>query len=190
MNSLEKIQQLIQSCDAPNIQLAFQLIKGEGISVDLVMAPWQELIGFFLKEHLIRPEFDPIQRLTTILTRRDVSFWSDNITSLPESIGKLRQLKYFETQQNEIKALPQTFTELVHLESLMLPFNKLEQLPEDIGKLTQLKEIQIQENNISSLPKSIFNLHQLEHFILYDNPIAEPEKETLKYRLPNCTFLM
>lgn len=188
MNTFEKIQSLIQSCKSEKIQLAFQIANNNNISEDEILNPWKELIAFFLKEHLIRAEMNNIKRLSTILEFRGVCFYTDHIISLPEKIGNLKNLTYFEIQQNELKELPKSFTSLTNLKEVFLWDNQIEKLPEDIGKLTNLKKLTLSYNKINTLPESIKLLQNLENLVLYENPIDQTELYKLRKTLPNCTL--
>ena len=70
-------------------------------------------------------------------------------------------------QQNELKRLPEEFTDLKNLTSLYLNNNKLESLPERIGNMN-LSEVYIYHNKLFELPKSFGNLSDLVH-IRFDN---------------------
>jgi leucine-rich repeat protein SHOC2 len=78
-----------------------------------------------------------------------------NITTLPESIGKLNNLKVLSLTNNKLTKLPDAICDLTSLRQLDLSENKLTSLPENIDQLTELKELFLANNQLNSLPKNI-----------------------------------
>ncbi|KAI4383509.1 hypothetical protein MLD38_009340 [Melastoma candidum] len=64
---------------------------------------------------------------------------SAGVTELPESIGKLRNLKGLYTRNNRLRRLPETFGKLGNLARLNVSLNRLRRLPATIGALEQLE---------------------------------------------------
>ena len=62
----------------------------------------------------------------------------------------------------ELKYLSEAIDNLVNLQNLICPYNKLYKLPESIGNLINLKEICCIYNRLKDLPKSIGNLTNLK----------------------------
>jgi leucine-rich repeat protein SHOC2 len=81
-----------------------------------------------------------------------------NITTLPESIGKLHNLKVLALSKNKLISLPESIGNLVRLCSLCLSDNQLTSLPESIGRLTELKNLNLDNNRLNSLPTNIAKL--------------------------------
>jgi len=95
-----------------------------------------------------------------------------NLTELPESIGKLTNLKSLNLHNNNLSALPESIGNLTKLERLDLDNNNLSALPESIGNLTKLKYLYLYNNNLSALPESIGNLTKLERLYLHNNNLS------------------
>jgi len=86
---------------------------------------------------------------------------NENISSLPDSIGSLDDLKNFTVTRCHIKTLPRTIGNLFKLQVLQLQQNEIEQLPESMGNLIDLKTLTISWNKIKTFPESIGNLKNL-----------------------------
>lgn len=84
------------------------------------------------------------------------------ITELPESIGKLKQLRLLDLSHNQLTTLPESLAQLVELESLSLGDNRFTSLPEHLGKLRKLRKFFIYDNPIQLLPGWISNFTQLD----------------------------
>ena len=101
------------------------------------------------------PDIEELTSLTTL-------FLSNNeLTSLPESFGKLSSLQRLVLSENNLDSLPKSFTNLSSLKELLINENRLTALPDDIGKLTLLEELNAEHNRLSSIPESIGRLTNL-----------------------------
>ncbi|KAK7265348.1 hypothetical protein RJT34_32967 [Clitoria ternatea] len=80
---------------------------------------------------------------------------SNQLKSLPNSIGCLSKLKILNVSGNLIEYLPKTIENCRALEELNANFNKLRQLPENIGyELINLKKLSVNSNKLVFLPRS------------------------------------
>ena len=116
-----------------------------------------------------------------------VYFDSRKISSLPESIGKLRSLIGLFLARNNLTSLPKTFGQLKKLEELDLMSNKLSTLPENFGDLAQLKILNLSANTLSDLPESFGKLINLEVLNLRKNNLTSLPESFGKLR--NSKFL-
>ncbi|KAE8665086.1 Plant intracellular Ras-group-related LRR protein 8 [Hibiscus syriacus] len=89
---------------------------------------------------------------------------SNQLKSLPNSIGCLSKLKFLNVSGNLLQTLPKTIGNCKSLEELNANFNQLTMLPETIGfELTYLKKLSVNSNNrLRSLPDDMENLINLE----------------------------
>ncbi|XP_030482105.2 putative disease resistance protein RGA1 [Cannabis sativa] len=84
---------------------------------------------------------------------------------VPNSIGKLKLLKYLDLSENEeLTMLPNSITELIDLQTLILSkCFKLEKLPKDFTNLVNLRHFEIDGcNNLANLSPQIKNLSHLK----------------------------
>ena len=109
------------------------------------------------------------------------------ITSLPQAIGKLTNLRELYLYDNELRSLPPEVGNLTNLKVLDLGGNQLGSLPIEFGKLTNLTKLWLYKNQISSLPDTIGRLTDLEELWLQHNKLTSLPAATGK--LTNLTWL-
>ena len=71
---------------------------------------------------------------------------------MPESIGRLSDLRELYLGDNELARLPDSLGHLTALTTLYLTRNRLDDLPESIGRLTGLTTLFLDHNRLESLP--------------------------------------
>ena len=107
------------------------------------------------------------------LSKLKILYLSVNqLTHLPKSIGQLHRLQTLYLSVNLLSSLPDSIGQLINLQELLLQGNQLTQLPESIGQLVNLQELLLQGNQLTQLPESIGQLTQLKTFDLYENQLA------------------
>jgi Leucine-rich repeat (LRR) protein len=131
-----------------------------------------------LLSRLHRLNFDQYQQLTSLpesigqLTQlKSLNISKKQLTSLPESIGQLKQLLVIELTGNQLRSLPESIGQLRQLRCFDLTKNQLTSLPESIGHLTQLQSLYLSNNRLGSLPESISQLWQLAWIELSANQL-------------------
>ncbi|XP_027338892.1 plant intracellular Ras-group-related LRR protein 6-like [Abrus precatorius] len=88
---------------------------------------------------------------------------SNQLRSLPNSIGCLSKLKVLNVSGNFIEFLPKTIENCRALEELNANFNKLSKLPDTIGfELINLKKLAVNSNKLVFLPSSTSHLTALK----------------------------
>ena len=108
----------------------------------------------------------------------DITLNDENVESLPDEIGSLRNLKFLDLNDCSLRFLPDSFCELTNLEKLYLDGNMLTSLPANFGNLSKLKHLYLSHNELTVLPDSMENLHDLQHFFCNTNKLT-----TLPYML-------
>jgi hypothetical protein len=94
----------------------------------------------------------------------------ENVTTLPNSIGKIKQLRYLDLSFTSIKRLPDSMCQLINLQTLKLSCcNNLVGLPRDMRKLINLWHLDITGTSIMEMPIQLGrlkHLHTLTTFII------------------------
>ncbi|KAK1322984.1 hypothetical protein QJS10_CPA02g01551 [Acorus calamus] len=87
---------------------------------------------------------------------------SNQLKSLPNSIGCLSKLRILNASGNLLDSLPKTIEDCKALEELILNFNQLTRLPDTLGfELTNLKKLSVNSNKLICLPYSTSHLTSL-----------------------------
>ncbi len=86
------------------------------------------------------------------------------ITTIPASIGLLKNLKELNIHTNELTSLPPEIGQLENLETLILEFNKITSLPDEIGQLQKLRHLNLNCTFIEAFPATF---KQLKLEVLY-----------------------
>jgi hypothetical protein len=92
---------------------------------------------------------------------KELDLGDNRLRSLPEGIGRLKNLTALDLYSNCLSSLPDSIGQLQKLEFLTLYSNCLSSLPDSIGQLRNLKELDLDYNCLSSLPDSIGQLQSL-----------------------------
>jgi Leucine-rich repeat (LRR) protein len=104
-----------------------------------------------------------------IATTIRLDLYGNNLTSLPESIQSLSNLKELNLTNNNLTSLPESIQSLSKLQSLFLANNKLISLPESIGGLYNLQELYVYNNKLTNLPESIKSFTKIKQLYLNES---------------------
>jgi internalin A len=110
-----------------------------------------------------------IGRLTQL---RSLNLSNNGLTDLPASLGQLTDLQTVGLSENQLTALPESLGQLTQLRDLNLADNQLTALPESLGQLTQLRELYLHGNELTTLPESLGQLTELRELYLNGNQLA------------------
>lgn len=102
----------------------------------------------------------------------ELDFIFKGLTSLPEVIKDLSNLKTLILRYNQLTQLPDWLGSLRYLETLNINVNNLNKLPASIGLLSSLKELFLWKNELTALPSAIGNLSHLEILNLRLNQLS------------------
>ncbi len=96
----------------------------------------------------------------------------NRLTSLPESIGQITALKKLKCQCNLLTSFPDSLKQLTSLNTLYCYKNQLNELPKSIGQLTGLQKLECQSNRLTSLPQSCRQLLSVRRFLCQGNDLT------------------
>ncbi len=94
------------------------------------------------------------------------------LTSLPDSIRQLSNLRILDLRNNQLKRLSDAVGQLTNLQELYLYDNQLTNLPETIGQLQNLQILGLSDNQLINLPASIGQLADLKILFLSGNSLT------------------
>lgn len=124
-----------------------------------------DLNGYSKKESL-----DEIPEIVFDLSQlEELNLSHNQITSLPDAIGRLSNLKLLELSGNKLVNFPETLKELIKLEWVNLSDNHLTSLPNVITKVPNLDFLDLSNNRLSTLPEAIVEMKNLRVWTLNHN---------------------
>ncbi|XP_059440533.1 putative disease resistance protein At3g14460 [Corylus avellana] len=87
----------------------------------------------------------------------------ENLANLPDSIGKIKQLRYLDISFTAVKRLPNSVCKLINLQTLNLSgCNNLVGLPRDMRKLINLRHLDFTRTDILEMPIHLGSLRSLQ----------------------------
>lgn len=124
------------------------------------IAEWKNILSDELKNKTEREIVDYLIHLEEL--DLNYLYTAKNLTTLPESIGKLRNLKKLDLGFNSIETLPDSIGQLHNLQELNLSQCWIYSLPESICQLENLQELYLCDcENLRTFPENIGQLHNL-----------------------------
>jgi hypothetical protein len=97
----------------------------------------------------------------------------NGLKSLPDDIGRLRNLKELHLSKNKISYIPESFTELQNLQTLHIDSNHIEIFSPALCLCISLKTLSLGFNQISNIPECINQLESLFQLFLDGNNLDE-----------------
>ncbi|NXI83213.1 LRCH3 protein, partial [Rhipidura dahli] len=98
---------------------------------------------------------------------------NNKLVSIPEEIGRLRQLTELDVSCNEIQTIPPQIGNLESLRDLNVRRNNLVRLPEELAELPLIR-LDFSCNKITAIPVCYRNLRHLQTIMLENNPLQSP----------------
>ena len=133
------------------------------------IAKLHKLVGLLLDDNQLTSLPDTIGTLKNLVT---LDVYNNQLTSLPESIGNLKTLENVSIRNNKLESLPESIGKLNNLGVLIIDGNRLTSLPESIGQLKKLRRLYVSNNRLTTLPESIGNLKNLIDLRLTGNTLT------------------
>ncbi|EFA81254.1 hypothetical protein PPL_06093 [Heterostelium album PN500] len=122
---------------------------------------------------LRKMEIDKLPPTIGTLLCKQLLLAENDLTTLPEEIGKLVNVEVLDASKNRITSIPIEVGQIKSLKELFLNNNKLfcTPLPAKLGDLRQLTKLDLSGNQLDELPVDLSNLEHLEYFDLSDNQL-------------------
>ncbi len=155
--------------EEPVYRLSFSTIGSFGDRWD-----WLELFPCLIKLDMSNQQLTAVpESIGKLSNLQALGFMESNLKTLPESIGNLSNLQGLNLPKNQLDNLPASFGNLSSLETLDISSNRLDELPESFGKLTNLQTLNLDNNQLNKLPIGIGNLLKLINLHLNGNNLTE-----------------
>ncbi len=94
-------------------------------------------------------------------------------TGFPRNKSELIELEYLHLPSCNISKLPSSIGKLKNLQAICLNDNQVTEIPSEICKISGLIRLDLDDNLISNLPKEIGELRELQTLSLSGNPIED-----------------
>lgn len=111
--------------------------------------------------------FGSMLSLNSMLSLKVLDLSGTSAASLPENVGRLKQLRCLKLSGRPIKRLPKSLTALGYLEILDVSFTDIEELPSNIHLLRSLRYLGLRGcRKLHNLPSNISGLLSLQYLYL------------------------
>ncbi len=182
---LNNLKKLVQSGQDDNIEMALEIASGHGEDIK------NEVFTYWYNQSVDKQTepgnktWDDLKKLTKFnIDNFDIRNNHNSLT-IPDTIGKLTNLRELILAFNGIKKIPSSIGNLTNLKWLNLMWNGLEELPDSIKYLKNLEYLGLVGNKLITLPEGIDKLTNLKKLSLQVNPISASEKARITALLPN-----
>jgi leucine-rich repeat protein SHOC2 len=118
-------------------------------------------------------ELELIIKKAEIYENKTLRFLDKQLTSLPENIGFLSNLKNLYLWGNQLTNLPDSISNLINLSTLDLSCNHFTHIPDSICNLTNLSILNMSQNLVTTLPSNFASISNLAELDLNENPIGD-----------------
>lgn len=96
---------------------------------------------------------------------------NNKMTSLPRTLGYLKNLRVLNVSHNQLETVPDTIAFLSKLVALNVAHNNMTALPSAIGLLPKLAVLIVNDNKLTSIPREVANLQGLISLNVSNNPL-------------------
>ncbi len=206
--AIEKIKTLLESGEEPNIELAFQLLKGGGLSPQLTTHLYalsifynennalkrtakryykslasQNLYAFTKYKWNVYGEYYNEAKMTKFLTKMAQHQELDGSVLANMAVRYLQKgLKY--CLENRTAPPQNILAQFVDHDILDLDYMSLNELPKEIGCFPEIKYLYLEGNDFTDVPDEIASLTQLQSLSYRDTPLSAEALQKLETFFP------
>lgn len=147
------------------------------------------ILSYFNMETVCSLKIDNGDSLTQIsdevynLTNLEELIIIGPITSLSDSIGKMKSLKKLYISGSALSVLPDALAKLENLEVLDISDGELKEFPEVVLKMKKLKVLALNNHKMKTIPKELKRLTRLRSIRFDGNDFTEEYMQQLRKRL-------
>ena len=206
--AIEKIKKLLESGEKPNIDLAFQLLKGGGLVPELATHLYALSI-FYAEDNSIKRLAKNYYKSIAPKSLYDFTKYKWNVygeyynevkmSAFLTKMGKHKELdipvlanmavlylqkglKY--CLENQTAPPEKVLAQFVDQDMLDLDYMGLNELPKEIGHFTDIKYLYLEGNNFTDIPDEIAQLTQLQSLSYRDTPLSDEAMKKLERFFP------
>lgn len=101
-----------------------------------------------------------------------MSFFSNQLTAIPDSLVQLPGLQELNVSNNQIRVIPDSLGQFASLRNLALWGNQIAAIPDSFGGLERLEELNLSRNQLTAIPDAVAQLKSLRKLDLSYNQVA------------------
>jgi Leucine-rich repeat (LRR) protein len=150
-----KIKALVATADLVNIELAFELAKGQDLDINELLKGYRILLKMSADE-LLTPSKIADARYLLMLDLSKLG-----LNKLPEEISYFKELNSIDLSDNQLYNLPATMAAMSKLQAIKLNNNRFAQVPPILYTLKELRQLYLNYNPILNLSPQLASLKQL-----------------------------
>lgn len=141
---MEKIIDLIATGQKANIELALQLVEGQGGKEKLKYLLYEKY-KIFTKINYISLK---VNTLYDFFNREIMDLSYLEISEIPDEIKDFKNVMWLYLDNNSFTEFPKGVLEMESLRLIDLSYNSLTEIPDEISKLQHLKNLDLTDNKI------------------------------------------
>ncbi len=147
------------------------------------------MLSLMRKNYNATPQSSLPESIGKLVELKYLNFSKTTFSTLPDSIGNLKKLEEFKFSESHIEELPEEICLCKEIMIMEAEEGKLTKLPQNIGNLTKLTSLILSKNEINALPESIGKLKNLETFRIDKNRLTNlPKSFANLIRLKECNL--
>lgn len=168
LNKIDRIPAKIRQLKAiQNLSFSNNQIITENVSSELATLQTLRQLSFY------KNKLSAIPQAVFLLSQlQELDVYHNNIDSISPEISNLKQLKVLALSYNHIKYLPKEVEKLTNLEHIYLNYNQLTEFSQDFSQCEKLQSFHAHHNQIRKFPNSLITLKNLQQIELYNNSLT------------------